>query len=229
MSTRKRVGELLLEAGVIGEPQLRAALDHQRERGVRLGRALVEMKLATERQIVQALALQTGLDPAALDRLVPHALAEALRLVPRDFAVEHHVLPLAADSATLTVAMSEPSLSVADELRFRTGRRVRVCIAGEEELGAAIRRHYPGDPGDEPIALDSGGGTVAAAAPDDLAGGTGDASERTLIDAVERLARGAPALPGDPSAERIAMAALRTLLRRGVLAARDLAEELARR
>jgi hypothetical protein len=46
---------------------------------------------------------------------------------------------------------------------------------------------------------------------------------------VERLARGAPALPGDPSAERIAMAALRTLLRRGVLAARDLAEELARR
>jgi type IV pilus assembly protein PilB len=217
MGTRKRVGELLLEAGVIGEPQLRAALDHQRQSGVRLGQALVEMSLATERQIVQALALQTGLDPAALDRLEPRALAEALRLVPRDFAMEHHLLPVSADSATLTVAMSEPSISVADELRFRTGRRVRVCLAGEEELGDAIRRHYPGDPERDPAAQADRTAPV----------GPGGAPEAALVEAVERLARGEPTLPGAPSAERLAMAALRILLRRGVVTARELADELA--
>jgi hypothetical protein len=144
MTAKRRVGELLLEAGVVGERELEAALEYGRRWGVRIGRALVELRLATERQIVQALALQTGLDPAPLDRLARRPLAEALRLVPRDFAVENNVLPIAADSATLTVAVSDPDLALADELRFRTGRRVRMCIAGEDELGDAIRRHYPG-------------------------------------------------------------------------------------
>ncbi len=48
LPAKKRLGELLIEAGVIDETQLKAALGHQRQWGVRLGQSLVDLKLATE-------------------------------------------------------------------------------------------------------------------------------------------------------------------------------------
>jgi hypothetical protein len=57
-----------------------------------------------------------------------------------------------ADSANVTVAMSDPTnLAVVDEIRFRTARRVKVCIGGEHEIAAALQALYPGE---APIALD---------------------------------------------------------------------------
>jgi hypothetical protein len=62
---------------------------------------------------------------------------------------------MVADTATLTVAMSDPTnLAVVDEIRFRTGRRVKALIGGDEEVASAIRRSYPSDSGVEAIALD---------------------------------------------------------------------------
>ncbi len=152
---RKRLGELLLEAGVIDAAQLQAALGHQRQWGARLGQALVDLKLVAEADIVQALSRMYGYEVAALDALQPYPLQQALRLVPREFAVRNNLLPMAADPAGITVAMSDPTnLSVVDELRFRTGRRVRICVGGDRAIAAAIRQHYPSEQVLEPIALD---------------------------------------------------------------------------
>ncbi|HEX9048901.1 MAG TPA: hypothetical protein VF841_00035, partial [Anaeromyxobacter sp.] len=60
MAVRKRLGELLLEAGIIDGNQLQAALGHQRKWGGRLGQALVDLKLVSEAQIVEALAKKLG-------------------------------------------------------------------------------------------------------------------------------------------------------------------------
>jgi type IV pilus assembly protein PilB len=304
VSSKKRLGELLLEAGVIGETQLNAALGHQRQWGVRLGQALVDLKLVTEPQVVRALAEKFGFDVADLSAVEPHALAEALRLVPREFAVRNNLLPLGADTTTLTVAMSDPSnLVVADELRFRTNRRVRVCIAGDQEIATAIRRRYPTEPQVEPIAIDEsdddeqtgetmldpfGGGTNEAleaffgrAAPAPPLGAPTAArpagarppvamqrpaappprppatrarpvsppagvsaateleltpvseqelaAERSLVAAVERLARGIPAVKGDPAPASVLAAAVRLLLAKGLVTADELASELRRR
>jgi type IV pilus assembly protein PilB len=125
---------------------------------MKLGQALLDLKLATEPQVVAALARKFGYESADLAALQAGPLLEgALRLVPRDVAAKHTLLPLAADTNSITVAMADPTnIAVVDELSFRTGRRVRICIAGERELAAAIRRLYFGDEarrGPEPIAL----------------------------------------------------------------------------
>ena len=130
---KKRIGEMLLEAGIIDETQLKAALGHQRQWGVRLGQALVDLKLATEADIVRALSLKFGFEVAKLDTLEPYGHEQALKLFPREFTIRNNVFPMWADTANVTVAMSDPTnLAVADEIRFRTGRRVKVCIGGDQ-------------------------------------------------------------------------------------------------
>lgn len=175
MVAKKRLGEMLIEAGVIDESQLRAALGYQRQWGVRLGQALVELKLATEPDVVRALAQRFGYEVAAISAAQGYALEQALKLVPREFALKNNLLPLQADTASLTVAMSDPgNVAVADELRFRTGRRVKIRIGGDREIAEAIRRVYPGDPGVEPIALDLDAGDPGEAVLDPFGGGSND-------------------------------------------------------
>src|SRR5512137_2400722 len=144
MAPRKRLGEMLLEAGVIDATQLQAALGHQRRWGGRLGQALVDMKVVTESQIVETLSRKLGYEPVHLGTVeYGPALELALRLVPQAFAERHVLLPFAADTGSISVAMSDPTnVAVVDELAFRTGRKVKVTIAGDREIAAAVKRLY---------------------------------------------------------------------------------------
>jgi hypothetical protein len=147
MAVKKRIGEMLLDAGVIDETKLLAALGYQRKWGGKLGQALIDLKLATEPQIVSALSKKFGYEVAQVSALKPSPVLDgALRLVRRELALRQTVLPVAADRTTLTVAMGDPSnISLIDELSFRTGRRVKVMIAGDREIAAAVRRLYDTD------------------------------------------------------------------------------------
>src|SRR5512141_1791453 len=177
---KKRIGEMLLDAGIIDETQLKAALGHQRQWGVRLGQALVDLKLATEADIVRALSLKFGFEVAKLDTLEPYGHAQAVKLFPREFTTRNNVFPMWADTANVTVAMSDPTnLAVVDEIRFRTGRRVKVCIGGDHEVAEAVRRHYPAEGDVEAIALDLDGdpGVAGEAVFDPFGGGSKDALE----------------------------------------------------
>ncbi|HEX9051245.1 MAG TPA: hypothetical protein VF841_12000, partial [Anaeromyxobacter sp.] len=179
MNPRKRIGEMLMEAGIIDETQLKAALGHQRQWGVRLGQALVDLKMASEADVVGALAVKFGFGVAELGAVDPHGLEQALKLLPREFALRNNVLPMAADTASITVAMSDPTnLAVVDEIRFRTGRKVKVCIGGDREVAEALHRHYPGEPGVEAIALDLDADDAEGEAVfDPFGGGSKDALE----------------------------------------------------
>src|SRR5512143_2639023 len=197
MNPKKRIGEMLMEAGVIDETQLKAALGHQRQWGVRLGQALVDLKLATEADIVGALSVKYGFGVAELGALEPYALEQGLRLLPREFAVRNNVFPMAADTASITVAMSDPTnLAVVDEIRFRTGRKVKVGIGGDREVAEALKLRYPGEPGVEAIALDlDADDSEGEAVFDPFGGGSKDALEAFF------------AAPGDVSAAVDALAA----------------------
>ncbi|HQR31016.1 MAG TPA: general secretion pathway protein GspE, partial [Anaeromyxobacteraceae bacterium] len=154
---RKRLGEVLLEAGVIDGTQLQAALGHQRRWGGRIGQALVDLKMATEEQIVATLAEKLGFPRVDLEGIeYGPALELALRLVPHEFAERNQLVPYAADPTYLWVAMADPTnIGVIDELAFRTGRHVKLSIAGDREIARAVRRLFLGDHrGIEAIALD---------------------------------------------------------------------------
>ncbi|WP_248341498.1 GspE/PulE/PilB domain-containing protein [Anaeromyxobacter paludicola] len=135
---------MLIEAGVIDDTQLKAALGHQRRWGGKLGQSLVDMKMTTEAHIVEALARRFGYEVVNLRDLRPSpALDAALALVSRDLATRHTFLPFAVDTGSLSIAMSDPSnIAAVDELSFRTGKRIKVALAGDREVYDAIRRFY---------------------------------------------------------------------------------------
>jgi hypothetical protein len=160
---------MLLEAGIVDSTQLQAALGHQRRWGGRVGQALIDLHMATEEQIVSALAAKLGFARVALDQVeYGPGLELALRLVPHEFAERNQLLPYAAEGHNLLVAMADPSnVGVIDELAFRTGRRVKMAIAGDREIARAIRRLYLADKmGVEAISFDEGdGGPVEMVGP----------------------------------------------------------------
>ncbi len=141
---KKRLGEILIELGVISAQQLDSALERQRWRRCKLGVALRELHFASEDQILTTLARKLGCDRIYLDSLqLTPTVAEAIRLVPESIARTQGVVPVACDQKTLTVALLDPAnLTLADELAFRSGRRVRVLVAGEDEVARAITRLY---------------------------------------------------------------------------------------
>ncbi|HEY6106471.1 MAG TPA: hypothetical protein VIV59_10840, partial [Anaeromyxobacteraceae bacterium] len=182
MAVRKRLGELLLEAGVIDGNQLQAALGHQRKWGGRLGQALVDLRLTSEASIVEALSQKFGYEVVPLEALEGGPLLDAaLKLLPGEVARRHNVLPYAADTSTVSVAMSDPgNIAVVDEIRFRAGRRVKVALAGDREIAAAVRRfYYPGEKEPAAFSLDldedaAPGETVV----DQFGGGSADALDQ---------------------------------------------------
>jgi hypothetical protein len=141
MTVRKRLGEILMQAGVIAEPQLRAALTEQRRWGGPLGRILVDMKLITEESMVQALSHQLNLPAVNLDtRTIP---PEVLDLVPGELAEQLSVVPFAMQGKFLDLAMSDPTnIAAIDTLRTRTRLNVRPYLAGPKAIERALARNY---------------------------------------------------------------------------------------
>lgn len=139
---RKRLGELLVEASLITEQQLRMALQAQLIYGGRLGTNLVELDFISERFLAGFLANKLQLPSASPDELEDVA-EDALALIPGDKAQKYGVIPLALDKKVLHVGMIDPSdLAALDDLAFVTGCQIRPKVASEVLVVAALERHY---------------------------------------------------------------------------------------
>lgn len=138
---RKRIGEILIHAGVLDSAGLRAALAEQRRWGGHLGHVLIEMKLVSEETLVQALSQQLNFPVIDLDAL---DIADGvLDLVSAELAEQHNLIPFNLEGKFLDVAMSDPTnLGIIDELRIRTQLNVRPCLAGPKMIERALGRCY---------------------------------------------------------------------------------------
>jgi hypothetical protein len=139
---RKKLGEMLVEAGVLTEQGLRAALNEQRKWGGTLGSKLVEMKLVSEADLVRVLSMQLSLPTIDLERT--NVAPEIIALVPSELAHDHYLIPFAQPMKFLDVAMADPTnLGVLDELRIRTQLNIRPYLAGPRMIERALARYYP--------------------------------------------------------------------------------------
>jgi type IV pilus assembly protein PilB len=138
---RKKLGEMLVEAGVLSEANLRAALAEQRKWGGTLGRMLVEMRLCTEAQLVDVLSRQLVMEQIDLDAIqIPQPV---LDLIPSELATQYHIVPFAQPMKFLDVAMSDPTnLGIIDELRIRTQLNIRPYLAGPKMIERALVKYY---------------------------------------------------------------------------------------
>lgn len=138
---RKKLGEMLIEAGVLSENTLLAALAEQRRWGGTLGKTLVEMKAIGEDDLVRVLSAQLGLQPVDLDQIsAPQAV---LQLISGELAQQWNLVPFAKQSRFLDVAMTDPTnLGIIDELRIRTQLNIRPYLTGPKMMERAIARFY---------------------------------------------------------------------------------------
>lgn len=138
---RKKLGEMLVEAGVITEQALRTALSEQKRWGGTLGRTLVDMKALSENDLVDALSKQLALPAIDLDDREIHTTV--LDLIPGEVAEQYNVVPFAQPMKFLDVAMADPTnLGVIDELRIRTQLNIRPYLAGPKMIERALAKHY---------------------------------------------------------------------------------------
>ncbi|MEI6256859.1 MAG: ATPase, T2SS/T4P/T4SS family [Planctomycetota bacterium] len=141
----RRLGQILIDLGIIDEQQLEAILEEQSARGGELlGRIGVSMSLITEEQLAEALAEQWRTTVAPLADIVLRG--DVLEIVSEPMAQLYRIIPLSLEGNRLTIASAEPQkIQIADELRVLLGYDIRVCVATEPDIQRMIEKHYSSD------------------------------------------------------------------------------------
>src|SRR5512143_1053954 len=141
MAQKKRLGELLVETGLLSQVNLEKALVVQQSRKERLGEVVVEMGLATEEEIAQALSVKLGVP--ILDLTQTPVEPEAIELIAEKVARRHLILPIAVEQREFHVAMADPlSFEALEDVRFASGYAIRASVATRSQILWAIDQHY---------------------------------------------------------------------------------------
>jgi type II secretory ATPase GspE/PulE/Tfp pilus assembly ATPase PilB-like protein len=106
-----------------------------------LGQILIDLGYITQAQLIEALALQVGIERVDLDGL--SVGSDVIGLVPAELVSKHHILPLKRENGRLAVAMTDPfQPQIMEDLRFVTGCSVERYYADPSEMEHAIMRFY---------------------------------------------------------------------------------------
>lgn len=147
--SRKRLGDLLAETGMITVEQLQETLAEKAE-GQKIGDALLQRGLITEQQLIEVLEFQLGIPHISLYRYPFDTTL--FSLVPKDIAKRKLVIPLKKDGDKLFVAMADPmDFFTVDDLRLSTGFHIETAIATKDDIIRAINKYYDSNEGFEEL------------------------------------------------------------------------------
>ncbi|WP_297989405.1 GspE/PulE family protein [Anoxybacillus sp.] len=140
---RKRLGDLLIEAGLITKEQLEETLK-EKAPGQKLGDALLQRGYITEQQLIEVLEFQLGIPHVSLYRYPIDP--KLTNLVSKEFAKRNMLIPLKREGDRLFVAMADPmDFFAIDDLRLSTGFHIEVAIASKDDILRAINKYYDMD------------------------------------------------------------------------------------
>jgi len=139
---RKKLGDLLIEAGILDHQSLQKALGSQTNTNKRLGQILIDMGIVDEVQIAKALSTQLNIPYLHLgDKNIP---PDVLAMVPAEMAENYMLIPVEEVHDELVVAMANPlEFYALDDLRFITRKHIRIAVSPQSEVLQAIASHYP--------------------------------------------------------------------------------------
>ena len=130
---RQRLGELLLEAGVVDSSTLNKAVEEQAQTKERLGQILLREGAASQKDIARALARQFGVPYVDLDEVVPQEAA--LLVVPEHLARQFQIVPLQLADRTLRLGMVDPlDVLAVDDVRHHTGYGIELAVVTHEHF-----------------------------------------------------------------------------------------------
>jgi type IV pilus assembly protein PilB len=137
----KKLGDVLLDGGLITPDQLQRAVSEQKQGGGMLAPTLVKLGFMGESELLDFLSKQYGVpavDPGKLD-----VDQEVIDLIPSNIVQKYKIVPISLDGQTLTIAMVDPSnLFAVDDIRFLTRKNIRVTVATETAIKQAMDRFY---------------------------------------------------------------------------------------
>lgn len=225
MAKKKRLGEVLIDAGLINDTQLSASLQSQRTWGGKLGSTLVRMGFVREEDILKALSSQLLLPAVDFNKV--KISPRAIRAVPLRIAEKYHVIPVALreelGKRELVLVMSDPTnIDTITEIEFQTGTRIRPAVATDSSINRAIDYYYR-----------SSGQETQETSADRVDIVSLDEDEKMQLVEEDRFGANLGEGPGQ-SLETLGSGALlklvlRVLIRKGVLTKNDLVQEFHRR
>lgn len=145
----KSLGNILLEQNALSEAQLQEGLLVQREKGIKLGEALVQLRFINKEGILKAVSYQLGMP--YLNKIHMDSIsADLIQEVPINFAKKNEIIPLAKHDSFVEVAMANPvNLSALDDLRLLFHLPVKPYIASSSDITDAINSVYNRSSGEE--------------------------------------------------------------------------------
>lgn len=136
------IAEILASVGLISNQQAEEALAWSEKEGKRLSDVLVRDGIATELDILKALANQFGMEMVSLSAMeIPE---EVIHSIPGDVARRYGVVPVYRTDSTIRVAISDPlDVETLDSLRFALKQNIEGVVAPPEEIKNALSTFYP--------------------------------------------------------------------------------------
>lgn len=147
--TKRRIGELLVDAGLIQGDQLQKGLELQAAKGGKIVENLIKLGYLNAEEFASFLARQPGVASIDLSECV--ISRDVITLIPREIAIKHEVVPIDRLGPLLTVAMVCPlDHALVQDIESRTGLRVKPLLCLPNDIRAVINRYYPSDQRSDP-------------------------------------------------------------------------------
>ena len=141
-SMKKRLGEMLVDEGIISEEQLQEALHEQKVKGGRLEKILISQGYVTQDVIMAFVGTQLGIPHVSLSEIgdIPQ---DVISSVPENLAINQCLIPIYKKDKKLTVAMADPlNVFAIDDIKMMTGFEVEPPIASETEIKQAHAKYF---------------------------------------------------------------------------------------
>ncbi len=136
-----KLGDMLLESGLISQKQLDEALSVQKKEGGRLGYILTQLGFVNDDEITSLLSRQYGIPAVNLEHF--EISEDVLKRVPVEVAQRYSIIPLSRTGSTLTVAIADPTnIFALDDLKFITNLNIEPVVASEYSIRTAIEKYY---------------------------------------------------------------------------------------
>ncbi len=148
--TKKRLGDILVDAGTITLEQLKEALHIQKDTNKRLGEVLINMGLLSENDILSVLSTQLMIEMIDLERI--GIKPEVARLVPKALAEKYKVIPVMLQMNSIVLAMADPlNYYAIDDVQFITQKNVIPKIATEKQIKRNIELYLSRESSDRAL------------------------------------------------------------------------------
>ncbi len=136
-----KLGDMLLDAGLIQKKQLDEALGVQKSEGGRLGYILTKLGFISDDEVTSFLSRQYGIPAVNLEHF--EISEDVIKRIPVDVAQRYSIIPLSRTGSTLTVAIADPTnIYALDDLKFITNLNIEPVVASEYSIRKAIEKYY---------------------------------------------------------------------------------------